>query len=180
MKKVVVLLLCSMITVTLAAQVSPVDKLFDKYAGQEGYTMVYITKYMFSMFAQLNDKESDKDAEELGKVLGKLDNIKILAVDDEASIKGKVNFYDEIMKELPRNEYNELMVVKEKDSDVVFLAREVKGVIVELLLIAGGTSNSDNVLISIQGVIDLENIAKISKGLGIEGMKSLEELEKLP
>jgi len=180
MKKVLVLFVCSMITVMLAAQESPVDKLFDKYAGQDGYTMVYITKYMFSMFAQMGETDSEEEAEELGQVLGKLDNIKILAVDDEASIEGEVNFYDEIMKELPRNEYNELMVVKEKDSDVVFLAREVEGIIVELLLIAGGSSNSDNVLISIQGVIDLENIAKISQGLGIEGMESLEDLEKLP
>ena len=180
MKKVLVLLVCSMITVMLAAQQSPVDKLFDKYAGQDGYTMVYITKYMFSMFAQMGDMESDEDVEELGQVLGKLDNIKILAVDDESSIEGEVNFYDEIMNELPRNEYNELMVVKEKDSDVVFLAREEEGIIVELLLIAGGSDNSENVLISIQGVIDLENIAKLSHGLGIEGMESLEDLEQLP
>jgi hypothetical protein len=179
MKKAIVLIVCSIITVMLAAQQSPVDKLFDKYAGQDGYTTVYITKYMFSMFAQMNDEDSE-DSEELGKVLGKLDNIKILAVDDESYIEGQVNFYDEIMKELPMNEYNELMVVKEKDSDVIFLAREKDGVIVELLLIASGSSNSDNVLISIQGVIDLENIAKISHGLGIEGMESLEELEQLP
>jgi len=179
MKKVAMLLLGSMFTVLLAAQGSPVDRLFDKYAGQDGYTTVYITKYMFSMFAQMGNTESGGD-DELEQVLGKLDNIKILAVDDESSIQGQVNFYDEIMKDLPKKEYNELMVVKEKDSDVVFLAREKDGVIVELLLIAGGSSNSDNVLISIQGIIDLENIAKLSHGLGIEGMEALEEIEQLP
>ena len=168
-----------MIPALMTAQKSPVDKLFDKYSGKDGYTTVYITKYMFQMFKN-TDQMNSGDAADFNKVLGKLDNIKILAVDDDSKIEGKVNFYDEIMKELPRDQYNELMVVKDKDSDVVFLAREKDGVIVELLLIAGGSSNSDNVLISIQGVIDLENIAKLSRGLGIEGMESLERMDKQP
>jgi hypothetical protein len=81
------------------------------------------------------------------------------------------------MKELPREKYKELMVVKDKESDVVFLAREEKNVIVELLLIAGG-HGSDNVLISIQGQIDLETIGKLSKTLNIDGMESLDEIEE--
>lgn len=177
MKRILMLITAGLIPAFILGQSSPVDALFDKYAGKDGYTTIYITKYMFNMFAQMGEENTEEN-EELSKVLGKLDNIKILAVDDEASSGEHVNFYDEIMKELPRNEYNELMVVKDKDSDVVFLAREQKGVIVELLLIAGGESNSDNVLISIQGVIDLENISKISKGLGIEGMEPLEKIDE--
>jgi hypothetical protein len=134
---------------------------------------------MFNMFAQA-DKSQPGESEELSKVLGKLDNIKILAADDEATAAERVNFYDEIMKELPKNLYHDLMVVKDKDSDVRFLAREEKGQIVELLLVSGGKSNKDNVLISIQGVIDLENISKLSKGLGIEGMENLEKIDKQP
>jgi hypothetical protein len=177
MKRIFILIAAGLIPAFILGQNSPVDALFDKYAGKDGYTTVYITKYMFNMFAQMGEEKTEEN-EELGQVLGKLDNIKILAVDDEATSGEHVNFYDEIMKELPMNEYNELMVVKDKDSDVVFLAREQKGVIVELLLIADGESNSDNVLISIQGVIDLENISKISKGLGIEGMEPLEKIDK--
>ena len=163
--------------ILLSAQ-SPADKLFEKYSEKDGFTSVYITQHMFSLFA---DIETEEDKDGFVELVKNLNCIKIISVDDETpEMNAKVNFYDEIMKELPRDQYNELMVVKEKDSDVVFLAREVKGVIVELLLIAGGKSNSDNVLISIQGIIDLENIAKLSHGLGIEGMKSLEDLEKLP
>lgn len=176
MKRILMFFVTSLIPVFMLGQNSPVDRLFEKYAGKDGYTTIYITKYMFSMFAQKGEDEPE-ETDELNQVLGKLDNIKILAVDDEALIEGQVNFYDEIMKELPKDQYNELMVVKEKDSDVIFLAREEKGLIVELLLIAGGPSNSDNVLISIQGVIDLENISKISKGLGIEGMEPLEKID---
>lgn len=179
MRKILILVVMSLVTVLLMGQASPVDKLFDKYAGQDGYTTVYITKYMFSMFAKMGENNPE-EAEELGRIFGKLDNIKILAVDDEAAITGQVNFYKEIMKELPGDQYNELMVIKEKDSDIVFLAREKGDVIVELLLIVGGSSNSDNVLISIQGVIDLENISKLSQGLGIQGMEELEKIDQQP
>jgi hypothetical protein len=178
MKKIVIIMLVTCILPLMSlAQNAPVDKLFDKYAGKDGYTAVYITKYMFQMFKDTEGMNSE-EADELAKVLGNLNSIKILAVEDDSYLEEHVNFYDEIMKELPREEYNELMVVKEKDSDVVFLAREEKGVIVELLLVVGGDNASDNVLISIQGKIDLENIAKLSKGMGIEGFENLEELEE--
>ena len=175
MKHLTILLVMILVPFVAGAQSGPVDKLFDKYSGKDGYTTVYITKYMFSMF---KETEKSDEPDELNKVLGKLNSIKILAVEDPSFIPAGTNFYDEIMKELPREKYNELMVVKEKDSDVVFLAREEKGVIVELLLIAGSSDVSDNVLISIQGEIDLENISKLAKGLNIEGMEELEKIDK--
>ena len=162
--------------IIIKAQNAPVDALFDKYAGKDGFTTVYITKYMFDMFRSDNIKE--KDADDMNKVLGKLTSIKILTVEDSTVLGKGVNFYDEIMKELPREKYKELMVVKDKESDVVFLAREEKNIIVELLLIAGGRDASNNVLISIQGQIDLETIGKLSKTLDIEGMDSLDEIDE--
>jgi UDP-N-acetylenolpyruvoylglucosamine reductase len=131
---------------------------------------------MFDMFRS-KDVES-QDADDINRVLGKLNSIKILAVEDSTVLGKGINFYDEIMKELPRDKYKELMVVKDKESDVVFLAREDKGVIVELLLIAGGAESGDNVLISIQGQINLDDISKLSKTLDIEGMEPLEKLDK--
>ena len=68
------------------------------------------------------------------------------------------------------------MVIKEKDQDVKFLVHEKDGKITELLLIAGG--KNDNVLISIQGDIDLKNISKLSKSMNISGLEHLEEIDK--
>ena len=159
----------------ILAQSRSVDRVFDKYAGQDGFTSVYISKYMFSMFAQLDDVEDD-DLAEMQDIFGKLDGIRILAVEDDNAIGEGVNFYDEIMKDLDRDNYEELMVVKDSESDVVFLAQEENGKIVELLLVVGG--ESDNALISITGVIDLSTIGKISHSMGIEGMEKLEDLEE--
>lgn len=175
MRQLAVLLVMILVPLLTGAQTGPVDKLFDKYSGKDGYTTVYITKYMFNMFKKT---EKSDEPDEFNEVLGKLNSIKILAVDNPEIVTPRINFYDEIMNELPRERYNELMVVREKDSDVVFLAREEQGVIVELLLIAGGSDVSDNVLISIQGEINLENISKLAKGLNIEGMEELEKIDE--
>jgi len=150
---------------------SAVDKVFDKYAGKEGFTTVYITQYMFDMFKNVNT--SDKDFDDLVK---NLKRIRILSVDNKQGVSAGVNFHTEIMKELPIQQYKELMVVKEKDQELKFLIKENQGKISELLLIIGG--KKENALICIQGNIDMKSLAKLSKNLNISGMKPLEKMDK--
>ncbi len=169
MKKLLFSLFVITLPLALNAQNTPVDELFEKYSGKEGFTSVYITSYMFSMFADI--ETSDPEFDDLMK---NLTGIKILATDD--SYNGSANFYKEIIDKLPMSKYKELMVIKEKDQDVKFLINEKDGKIIELLLIAGG--KDDNALISIQGNIDLKNISKLSKSMQIDGLKHLEEIDK--
>jgi len=176
MKKLLLIISFIGLSALTMAQNNSIDRVFDKYAGQEGFTTVYISKYMFSMFASLEGVE-DEDLEDVQDVFGKLTGIKILAVDDPEALGEGVNFFDEIMKDLPRDRYEELMVVKDSESDVVFLAREEDGVIIELLLIVGGEGD-ENALIAITGEIDLSTIAKLSETMDIDGMDELENLEE--
>ena len=94
MKKLVIIVLIGCIFPMLAlAQNAPVDKLFDKYAGKDGFTTVYITKYMFQMFRDTEGMDSE-EMDEFAEVLGKLNSIKILAVEDESYLEENINFYD--------------------------------------------------------------------------------------
>jgi hypothetical protein len=147
-------------------QKSPVDKLFDKYSGKEGYTSVFISKYMFDLFSNVSTEDED-----LNQIVRGLSSIKILATEED--VKG-VNFHDEIMRELPAKDYKELMIIKEKDQDLKFLVKDINGRIVELLLIIGG---SDNALICIQGEnINLKNISNLSKSMKIDGLENLDKI----
>ncbi|HEC41651.1 MAG TPA: DUF4252 domain-containing protein [Bacteroides sp.] len=175
MKKLLFIVCLIGMSVVAMAQNKSIDRVFDKYSGQEGFTTVYISKYMFSMFANLEGIE-DEELEDVQDVFGKLTGIKILVVEDEDALGEGVNFYDEIMKDLQKDQYKELMVVKNSESDVVILAREEGGVIVELLLIVGGEGDN-NALIAITGEIDLKTIAKLSETMDIDGMDQLEKLE---
>ncbi|HDZ41919.1 MAG TPA: DUF4252 domain-containing protein [Bacteroidetes bacterium] len=163
MKRIVLLSFTLILAVSSFAQKNPIDAMFDKYAGKEGITTVYISSKMFSMMGK-----ADLDDDELQDVINNLKSIRILTVDDD-ELNKKLNFFSELEKDLDFNAYEELMVVKGSDRDLKFLVKEKGKRIDELLMIGGGPGQ--NVLISIKGDLDLENITSISKAMGIEELQ---------
>ena len=173
MKRIVIGGMLIMLTLIAMGQNSAVDKVFDKYSGKEGYTTVYISSFMFNM---LNSLESDDpEFDEFKKATAGIKSIKILTQDGGNSVA----FGAELLEMLPRSEYQEMMVVKDQDEDVLFLAREEGGRITEFLLIVSGGDGED-ALIAIQGDIDLESIASIASGLDMPGFEKLEDIEDMP
>ena len=162
-----------MFTLMTMGQTSAVDKVFDKYSGKEGYTTVYISSFMFNMLNSL--ETDDPEFDEFKKATAGINSIKILTQDGGDSEA----FGKELLNMLPRSEYQEMMVVKDQDEDVLFLAREEGGKISEFLLIVSGGDGED-VLIAIQGDIDLESISSIASGLDMPGLENLEDIEDMP
>ncbi|KPK79902.1 MAG: hypothetical protein AMS27_17555 [Bacteroides sp. SM23_62_1] len=165
MKKIISITLVLLVPVLLFAQNPAVDKLFNKYQGQEGFTTVMINKEIFKLISS-----TEKHEEELDKPLDKITGIKILAQEDEAVMEG-LNFYDELKKDLDFSAYVELVVVKEKDQDVWIIARENNGRMAELLVIVGG---DDNALIWIQGDFTFEELAQLGDIDGLEHLNLLD------
>ena len=161
-----------MFTLIVFGQKSAVDKVFDKYSGQEGYTTVYISSFMINLISQL--EVDDPEYNEFKEATSGINSIKILTQDGGDS----EDFGAELLELLPRSEYQEMMVVKDQEEDVLFLAREEGGKITEFLLIVSG--GGDDVLIAIQGDINLESISSIAAGLDMPGMENLEDLKDLP
>lgn len=153
---------------------SPADALFDKYSGKDGFTSVYITQHMFSLFANI---ETDEDESGFMDLVKNLNCIKILSMEkDSLNPNPSVNFYDEMMKNFPKNKYEELMVIKKSDQNINFYIHKDGKKISELLMIVGG--KEDNAMVSIQGDIDLKTISKLSKSMNIEGMENLGEMDE--
>jgi hypothetical protein len=160
--KRLMMLIAVLVPLALVAQKSPVDKLFDKYANQKGFTTVNISGKLLGFAGKL-----DTGDPETSKMLNNLSGIRILSVEDE-SVTGKLDFYEELEKDgfFKNNNYESLMDVTESDQIVRFYAREAgEGKFSELLLVVGG---EDNTLISIRGLIDPENIGKITGALDVD------------
>jgi len=166
-KQALIILMLTAMSASLCAQKSPVDDLFDRYNGKEGFTSVYISSKMFSLLARI-----DSDDEEFRNLVTRIKGIRILSLDSTAVVRG-INFASELMPGLRRNGYEELMTVREQSGDVFFMIREVGGRIAELVMITGGGGTS---VVSIQGDLDLKTIASLSGSMGID---ELEELEKV-
>ncbi len=172
MKRIILSGVVIIFTLMVFGQKSAVDKVFDKYSGKDGYTTVYISSFMFKMLSQLD--VDDPEYNEFKKATSGINSIKILTQDGSNSEA----FGKELLEMLPRDEYQEMMVVKDSEEDVLFLAREEGGKISEFLLIVSG--GGEDVLIAIQGDIDLESIASIASGLDMPGLENLENLKEIP
>ena len=170
MKKFVLLAAVLLITLVLPAQKNAVDEMFDKYSEKDGFTSVYISSKMFSLFAGKDARNSDGS-----EVLQRLKSIRILSVADSLLNKS-LNFYTELSRKLDNSVYEELMVVKEGGGITKFLIRQNGNIISELLVITGGPG--DNTIISIKGDLDLKSISDLSRNSGIEELKSLDNIEK--
>ena len=166
MKKLIILIMVAVTTLQAYGQKSPVDDLFDKYYGKEGFTSVFISSRMFSLLARV-----DKEDEEFQNLVSRIKGIKILAIDSAHNV-GRINFLAEMQKKLNSSGYEELMTVRE---EIRFLIRESNGRIAELIMITGGQGSS---VVSITGDLDLKTIANLSDNLGIDELEDLEKVKQ--
>jgi hypothetical protein len=170
MKKLFLSVSALYLTLMIQAQSNPIDEMFNKYSEKQGFTVVTISGKMFSMFASQETENNDAD-----NVISHLKSIKILSVEDSLLNKN-LNFYTELSKKLDLSQYEDLMVVKEGPDVTKFLIRQSGKVITELLVITGGPAG--NSLISIKGNLNLKNISDLSKDVGIQELKSLNNIDK--
>ena len=75
---------------------------------------------------------------------------------------GKINFYKEIIPNLDKSNYEQLMTVKSKGQDFVVYCKQEKNAITEFVLVSGG---EDNVLIYVEGSLSLSEAKRISNDL---------------
>ena len=151
------------------AQSNPVDKLFEKYANKQGFTTVRISGALLSFASKFEESDNPES-----RLLSGLKGVRILSVDDD-KLNSELDFYKELEKDgfFKNHDYEVLMEVTEADEVVRFYGKSTgDGKLSELLLVVGG---DDNALISIQGVIDPENIGKITGALDIDVLPKKEE-----
>jgi hypothetical protein len=170
MKKVIFVLIISGLTHFVNAQADPVSKVFNKYAGAEGFTTVNIPGVMLKMAARMDPQNKDME------FISKLNEVKILTQETKTPGYEDLNLYEEVYKQLDKSLYKELLIVSEKDEHVNMLVREDNGIISEFLMIVSGSD--ENVLISIKGEIELDELGGLSGSIGPDQANMLEAASK--
>jgi hypothetical protein len=166
------------ISMNLNAQ-SPIDKVFDKYASQDGFTTVNITKELFQMMMQMAQGEvKDTNMAEMKKMMEQLTGLKVLTYAfDSTKIVKAVAIYNEFAGVFPPNTYKELMTLNEGRQNIKFMTKQDNaGKISEMVMLM---KDKDEVAVmSLTGNIDLTTISKLSKGMNIKGMEGLHKMGK--
>jgi hypothetical protein len=160
----------SVYSTVVVAQQDPVNTLFEKYAGKEGFTTVHLTGDLLKLAAKIDQEDQDM------KFLSKITEIKVLAQECMEGQPSDLNFYDEIWPGIDKSAYKELLVVKEKDKDVKMVARENGDIISEFLIIVSGLN--ENVLVQIKGNLNLKEMDQLSDSFDFKGFDQLKKLEE--
>lgn len=169
MKRSVIILVLGMLIATGVQAQDAISKFFSKYEADDSFTHVSINKRMIELFTNL--EMETKEDEEIMNAISKLQGLKILAKEDTPNAK---KLYDEAFKLISSGGYDELMSVRDGDTNMKFMIKESGSKISELLMVIGG--EKEFFILSLFGTIDLKQIAKMSKAMEIDGLKGLEKL----
>ena len=169
MKKITTLLLVALFPLLALAQNSAVDKVFKKYGDRDGFTVVTISKGLLKMVSKMDDDRESQD------FLSRVHEIKILATEDH---KTDINLYDEVLSDLNKSDYEELMSAKSKGEEVLILAKKDGDILEELIILVGGDDN--NALVYISGKMNMKDLAKLSSSVNIKGagLEHLKDIDK--
>lgn len=154
------------------SQNSEVGKLFDKYSGEEGFTSVDVSAGLFELFAEIDS--DDPEFDDFQNALKGLESLRLLqySVKEENGNVDEMNkFYKDIQGNIPFDEFKELMIIKDKDSNVNFYAKSNKSIIKEMVMIVEGPD--EVVLLSLFGDLDLNYIGKLGTAMNMGGMHYL-------
>ncbi len=179
MKKLALILIVAWISLpgVLTAQ-SPIDKIYEKYAGQDGFTSVNISPEMFQMFGQMVQEKSDTNAAKVKKMMDQLTGLKLLTYTiDSTKMSKAVAIYNEFSGLFPASAYKELMTVNEGRENYRFLTKpDGPGKITEMVMLMKG--KHEVMVLSMTGIIDLSSISELTKGMNIHGMENLEKMKE--
>lgn len=172
MKKIFLMLSLILISITYVnAQKDAISKYFSVYEDDRDFTVVRISGRMFSMFSNL--EVDDPHDQRVLDAISDLTGLKILSIDD---IDNGFSMYRKAIAKISEAGYEELMTVRESDHDLKFFIQESEGKIIELVMISGG--NHEFTILSLVGLIRLEDLSDLSKSLEIDGLENLDKIEK--
>jgi hypothetical protein len=173
MKKLLCIILIALPALSWA-QSSKLDKLFDRYSGQQGFTSLHITRHLFNLFKKVETAQQGKEFDE---AITSLRSIKLLVADSTTNAAMNYTLIRDVLGSLKRDAYTELMVFQQNGRETItVLIREEGPVIQEFLMTID--SPNEAVFIFLEGNIDLEKIARLSKTMNIQGFEHLEKVDQ--
>jgi hypothetical protein len=145
MKKLLPLIAILAFMITACSYDPGVSEAYNKYRFKQGVTTLSIPGWVIRLAANLGElNESERE------ILESIDKVKLIAVEDDALNAG-IDLHEEFYRKIKeRNDYEELMVVRNEDENVTIFGRMDDDVIKELLVLVGG---DENALIYIRGEI---------------------------
>lgn len=153
---------------------------FDKFENIDDVKVVIMNKNMFKMLSSFKGIASDDpEAQEFMELASNLEHLRIFSTSNQkvaAEMENSVNKY------LNSNKLQEMMRVKENNSNIKFYVRpgKTENLVQELLMFintkkGANTDTTETVILSITGLIDLNKISSLTEKMNIPGGDKLQK-----
>lgn len=172
-KKILYTVVLILVANTLFAQT-----VFDKFDGQDDVNSIVVNKKMFQMMASVKADANDKETQQYLSLLKKLDNLKVFTTTNAkiaSDMKSTAEKYiksaglDELMR-VSDNGKNVRIVVKSSSN-----GNQVKEL---LMVIEDATKKNETILMSLNGIFDLNEISALTDKMKIPGSDDLKKASK--
>jgi len=149
-----------------------IDDKFQHLTDLDNATTINITGKLFDLVSHFDDT-GDEEADEIIEFASKITGIKLLALEDHSDA---ANEYTRGMSYIG-NDFDELIQIRSKDGNLSIFVDEEDGVIYELVGL--GTDNSEFLVFTLTGEMDLNKVGEIVSDINLDGRDRLETLEDL-
>ena len=159
----------------MSAWVANAQSQFDKFEDIEGVTSVIVTQKAFSLMSKIGSESDDE-------YLNMIKNIESLRVFATESLEVAIQMEAAVKSYLKSANLEELMRVKDGDSNVIIYVKEGKSedFVKELFMFVKDSdkTSKESVIISLTGEIDLNQVAKLTQKMDLPGGEHLEKANK--
>lgn len=155
------------------AQSQAVDKFHAQYKDDGNYLSLRIDGGLLNLISSV-----DTDDEETGdflRALRGLESINMYKIDRHESALDENNIRT-FKKDIRKEKFEELMVVRDGNTHIDFMVKENKGKISDLLMMVD--EMDEFILLTFSGEIDLAALSKLSDELKIDGAKHLKKINE--
>lgn len=167
-QKIIFIIAILLVANATFAQNDAISKFFKQYENDQNFTVISISPKMFKMMSKV---KWDNVSNDVKQTINQLTSFRMLT-----SEKNGVRVYNEAIQKLNIGSYDEIMSIKDKGENVRFFIKEANSRINELVMLVG--TQSEFVLMSLTGVIDLDNINKLGASINVKGMENLSSVKK--
>jgi len=178
MKKVILILGMVMLPIITSAQ-----GYFDSLEDQDGVTSVIVNANMFNLMSKIDVSTDDPEAKEYIDLIKNITSLKVFVSKSGVTTTKMQNMMSKYLK---KSNLQELMRIKDKDTNVKFFMKEGSDAnkVSELLMFVKGTDlkvegeKIETVLLTLTGDFDLKQVSKLTKKMNIPGGEHLKKVKK--
>ena len=158
MKKIIIIALAAIISMTSAAAQNSKKQIYIDYSGKPGVSAVYISPAMFKLMKSVPDIEINDQDVNFSRFIRTLEGMYILNIEEPEMASQLVR---DVEKELINGRHELLMEAVEGSETTRIYVVEKDSIISDLVLLARDGSSTS--YISITGQMPLEEISKMIK-----------------